>query len=700
MNHRRGGMSDSDSEFEDYKYKYYKELRDGKVKVRISGSSFRCPYCREGELKEYAYREILRHANRVGRESKSAGFRDKAKHLGLVRYLERYLDIDIKSSRPGEIYEEGEIIERVNMYDDDKSFHSISRTIKAETDCIDGNTLIQSTESVENSYSRSTFVKSSLRSMKLAAPVHSNWKTVESYRGKATELSNGGKASEELIVWPWMGVVANIPTLYKDGKYVGESGRKLREEWVAQGYNPVKFHPLWSARGHSGFAIVEFERDWAGFTNAMTFEKAFETDKHGRKDWSLARHKGDKLYAWIARADDYNARGLVGDHLRKNGDLKTIADIEKDDKRKDTRLLDNLTNALDSKSKKCEEFQKKISRTDRLINDVVKQKEAMVERYNEEMKMMEQKAKQVLKKVFHEHEQSKLQLEAREKELQAREALNESEKRMLNNQKKMNAMAIFEQKKADESMLILAEDQKRKKEELRQRIIELEKTLDDKQCLELEINQMKGAIEVMKHMSESGDTDAKKKMEAIKEDLKDKEEELEGMEEMNQALIIKERKLNDELQDARKELINGLKDSRGFIGVKRMGELEAKPFVVAARKKYPKDVAPNEALKLCSMWEDYLRDPSWHPFKVIMVEEVAKEIIDEEDERIKGLKNEHGGEVYEAVIKALCEMNEYNPSGRYPLPELWNHKENRKAPLREAVEYILKQWEFYRRKRR
>lgn len=114
-----------------------------------------------------------------------------------------------------------------------------------------------------------------------------------------------------------MAVVANIPTQYKDGRFVGDSGRKLKEEWEAQGYNPVKVHPMWNFKGHSGFAIVEFERNWAGFTNAMTFEKAFEAKKQGKRDWSSARHRGNKLYAWIARADDYTARGLNGDHLKK-----------------------------------------------------------------------------------------------------------------------------------------------------------------------------------------------------------------------------------------------------------------------------------------------------------------------------------------------------------------------------------------------
>lgn len=65
---------------------------------------------------------------------------------------------------------------------------------------------------------------------------------------------------------------------------------------------------------------------------------------------------------------------------------------------------------------------------------------------------------------------------------------------------------------------------------------------------------MKGALEVMKHMSDE-DSEAKKKVDSIRKNLKEKEEELEDLEALNQTLIIQERKSNDELVEARKELI-------------------------------------------------------------------------------------------------------------------------------------------------
>jgi len=58
----------------------------------------------------------------------------------------------------------------------------------------------------------------------------------------------------------------------------------------------------------------------------------------------------------------------------------------------------------------------------------------------------------------------------------------------------------------------------------------------------------------------------------------------------------------------------------GNIRLKRMGELDTSPFLEAMKKRYNEDDAEERASEQCSLWEEYLKDPDWHPFKVIMVD--------------------------------------------------------------------------------
>lgn len=59
--------------------------------------------------------------------------------------------------------------------------------------------------------------------------------------------------------------------------------------------------------------------------------------------------------------------------------------------------------------------------------------------------------------------------------------------------------------------------------------------------------------------------------------------------------------------------------NRGYLGVKRMGELDSSVFQEACKRKYPEDIAEDKAAEICSLWDEYLRDPTWHPFKVVPV---------------------------------------------------------------------------------
>lgn len=734
MSHRREREKSGSrySELEDLKYKYFKELRDGKLKISGSGKYLQCPFCQEFRRAEYKFLELKRHASRVSTESKSATYRDKARHLGLLKYLDLYgheiekTSQSIKSSPDKSrshhtgnrryAKDTGEYKLPQGTTNDSNLVFSAEKTTQNVDKPIDNDLLTAAAGATEPGELVAEPVDIPALGGDIVAEVDDLDTSLKPLGGISEEAlvsqfhaavrHSAHKDDDKPIVWPWMAVIANLPVEKKGGKYVGDSGRKLKEEWVSQGYNPVKVHPLWDFQGHSGFAIVDFSKDWEGFKNAMAFEKAFETDHHGKRDWDTRRQRGDKLYAWLAREEEYRGRGLVAKHLQKNGDLRTVSSIQNECNRKDTSLMSDLTYKLKSKTKECEEIKKNISKTDLLKNNIMVQKENMVQSYNEEMKKMQVAASHELREIYKEHERSKAELETqrnelklRQKELNQRRSLNESEKRNLDKQKKMNEMAILQQKKAGENMLRLAEEQKRQKENLHKKIIELEAKLDQKQALELEIERMKGATEVMKHMAEEGDVEDKKKLDSIEEELRDKEEELEGLESLNSSLIVMQRTANEEVQEARKQLITVFKDSRANICVKRMGEVATKPFMNCTKVKYG-SAQLEKAMELCSLWEDHLRNPSWHPYKVVLVGEKHEEVLDENDEKLKELKNEFGEEVYDAVTRALNEMNEINPSGRYPVSELWNNNENRRASLKEGIAHLLKQWRIQKAKRR
>ena len=84
---------------------------------------------------------------------------------------------------------------------------------------------------------------------------------------------------------------------------------------------------------------------------------------------------------------------------------------------------------------------------------------------------------------------------------------------------------------------------------------------------------------------------------------------------------------------------------------------------------------------------------------IIYVGYIMQEVLDEEDEKLRTLKDEFGDDVFQAVVTALTELNEFHPRRRYPLRELWHSKEGRKASLKEGCSYIIKQWKTLKRKK-
>jgi hypothetical protein len=68
-----------------------------------------------------------------------------------------------------------------------------------------------------------------------------------------------------------------------------------------------------------------------------------------------------------------------------------------------------------------------------------------------------------------------------------------------------------------------------------------------------------------------------------------------------------------------------------------------------------------------------------------------QEVLDDDDAKLKFLLIEYGEEVCNAVKAALMEIKEYNPSGCYVVPELWNFREGRRATMEEVIKHLFGQ---------
>lgn len=293
---RRSEHRPESDDFKYYEYRYYQDLKSEYYKLRISNSTYRCPFC--PDKKDYSSRELFNHASRFARGSRRDGIKDIAKHSALEIYVEKYV-VDVRS----------EPVAKDQVFVDVRSEHVVK---------------------------------------------------------------------DQLFVWPWMGIVANVNTR--------ESGSKLRDEFTLKGFHPLKVRPVWTHKGHTGFAVVEFNGDWDGFINAMKFERSFEEEHCGKSDYNRTRQLGDRLYGWVARDDDYNTKygdlKTVGDQLRKNGDLKTVSGKEAEDARKNMKLVSSLVNTLKSKSKELEQVHSKCDDINVSLKTVMDQKEEMIEYFN------------------------------------------------------------------------------------------------------------------------------------------------------------------------------------------------------------------------------------------------------------------------------------------------------------------------------
>ncbi|KAG1371276.1 putative Factor of DNA methylation 1 [Cocos nucifera] len=175
-----------------------------------------------------------------------------------------------------------------------------------------------------------------------------------------------------------MGVLINVPA--------EEGGFKLGEK--ISDFNPVDVIPLGPGicQSERGAAVVRFNKDWSGFKDAMAFENHFKASHRGKKDWNERVGDGSGMfYGWIARDDDYNSKDIVGHHLQKHGELRTISDVTKEESKETGKIVAILANQIEVKNKYLQDLEFRYNVTALSLNRIMEEKDKLHQAYNEGM---------------------------------------------------------------------------------------------------------------------------------------------------------------------------------------------------------------------------------------------------------------------------------------------------------------------------
>jgi hypothetical protein len=68
--------------------------------------------------------------------------------------------------------------------------------------------------------------------------------------------------------------------------------------------------------------------------------------------------------------------------------------------------------------------------------------------------------------------------------------------------------------------------------------------------------------------------------------------------------------------------------TNSVIGIKMMGQLAEDTFLAAMQRNYPNQDAEAGAANMLEVWQEYLEDPSWLPFKTVTVDGLTKVLIE------------------------------------------------------------------------
>ncbi|KAL2622916.1 hypothetical protein R1flu_003121 [Riccia fluitans] len=646
----------SDDDIESIEEEALKLLESKKVVVEKADGTLRCPYSPSRKKQSYPYKDLLQHAEGVA-SGKKRGAEAVGKHKALAKYLKNHLSA--KAAPP---------VQRVHQ-------------------------------------------------LELAVPER--------------------REEKDLLVWPWCGVVYNIDNSRRgeNGQRVGIGNTELKKFFDP--FHPEKVVVCWGPRGHMGLAVIYFRRDLEGFNDAQAFEKWFIEKEHGRRDWEKANDKNDlgtHLYGWLARKEDYEGRKetpndwSISQKLKESGDLKDVAMLVEELTKMHDQRIQNLKETVTAKNDQFESLLHEVEVARQKAESIKQQLEEKHKKELEQIKLAALESTDRHARLMQE-QNAKLQksmefLQQRWKELERKEHQNQVDKTRLEQEKKENQRHLDiineeseRQKKYQSHQVKLIQKHEEESKKLALLMQNMTLRLATKHQAEIEKQQMEEIKESKKFaelaesfepsalatsyskMLEDKMTDMEKKLAEYDARFESLNEEVENDQMTISNLTTKERAATEELENARKAALRVLLKHPKFgkedgISVRRMGQIDDAPWLRECEKRFKnaKDGWQITCGTKLSAWGAKIMDPDFHCFKTVQVgnEDKWKRVLDENNEDLLALKEELGEEVLKSVTTALEEIEEWNPSGRYPIHVPWNSKTNRRATLSEIIELLRK----------
>ncbi|CAL4917807.1 unnamed protein product [Urochloa decumbens] len=412
--------------------------------------------------------------------------------------------------------------------------------------------------------------------------------------------------------------------MYLESDLATSSGKSLQLAVVPKHVKneqdqPLEVAILGNPKDRMTCAIVEFAKDWSGFDSSIAFETHFIQEKYSKADWNKENCRRGYPYGWLARFDDYHSPGPIGEHLRKNGGLRSVGDWEREGQEEIESCITNYVCQIEEKNEHIRKLEQKNNQKAmelrRMEQVFCKKISKMIEdnhKLDEELKIWQRK------------------IDNRRKELEDlasnsitvdKAKLDEDFEKLANENESLNS-AIQKQMEANKELFCLLEKQESQEDtNVALRVLTyLEQQLDSKHEIELEIEQLEGESEVRKHMGAEEDTKLQQELAEMRKKLDDIDEDVDYTKNDNQTFYREER-ASEELEDAKKEMIRALEQRSGksrvrsnmHFGVKRMGELNQKAFHAAAcKERIAKDDFDVEFALICSKWEHEIRQPGWY----------------------------------------------------------------------------------------